>query len=175
MSIPKRHPNTDWSITPCFTISFVRTNDKIICSFFYYTSVFYISFIGDSNIAVRNDMVNIVEQPLQKATQHLQESLQIQCRTRASLHEMPRYLHQLSVALVGLQDRLPTICNAKIVPETKGNWNKRHLLLNIPIIRPSLARSQEAVAQLLLFQLVAAFEWIWVFPFVSFWPIWPLS
>jgi hypothetical protein len=64
-------------------------------------------------------MINIVEQPLHKATQHLQESLQIQSRTRASLHEMPRFLHQLSVALVGLQDRLPTICNAKIIP--KGN------------------------------------------------------
>lgn len=66
-------------------------------------------------------MVNMAEQPVQKATQRLQESLQIQTRTRASLHEMPRYLHQLSVALVGLQDRLPTICNTKIIPESKGN------------------------------------------------------
>ncbi len=66
-------------------------------------------------------MVSAVEQPLQRATQKLQESLQIQTKTRASLHEMPRYLHQLSVALVGLQDRLPKICNVNIVPETKHN------------------------------------------------------
>lgn len=65
-------------------------------------------------------MVGTTEQPLQKATLRLQESLQIQTKTRASLHEMPRYLHQLSVALVGLQDRLPTICNAKIIPEQKS-------------------------------------------------------
>lgn len=62
-------------------------------------------------------MVSTVEQPLQRAGQRVQESLQVQMKTRASLHEMPRYLHQLSVALVGLQDRLPTICNAKIVPQ----------------------------------------------------------
>lgn len=63
----------------------------------------------------------MAEHPLQKATQCLQESLQIQSKTRASLYEMPRYLHQLSVALVGLQDRLPTVCNAKILPEAKNN------------------------------------------------------
>ena len=66
-------------------------------------------------------MVNTVEQQtLQRATHRLQESLQIQTKTRASLHEMPRYLHQLSVALVGLQDRLPTICSAKIIPESNN-------------------------------------------------------
>lgn len=76
---------------------------------------------GDNNISLRNDIVSTVEQPVQKATQKLQESLQIQTKTRASLHEMPRYLHQLSVALVGLQDRLPMICNVKIIPESKRN------------------------------------------------------
>lgn len=61
-------------------------------------------------------MVAAVEQPIVRATHRLNEALQIQTKTRASLHEMPRHLHQLSVALVGLQDRLPNIIRAKIVP-----------------------------------------------------------
>ena len=66
-------------------------------------------------------MVAVVEQPVIQATNRLSEAVQIQSKTRASLHEMPRHLHQLSVALVGLQDRLPNISKAKIIPDTKLN------------------------------------------------------
>ena len=85
------------------------------------TNLLFTNSLGDSNIALRNDMVSTVELPVARATVRLQEALQIQTKTRASLHEMPRYLHQLSVALVGLQDRLPFICNAKIIPNHHSN------------------------------------------------------
>ncbi len=78
---------------------------------------------GENNIELRNDMVSTVELPVSRATARLQEALQIQTKTRASLHEMPRYLHQLSVALVGIQDHLPTICNATIIPNHHSNTN----------------------------------------------------
>lgn len=80
---------------------------------------FCISFAGESNISLRNNVVNIVEHPIQEACQHLKDSLHLQTKTRASLHEMPRYFHQLSVALVGLQDRLPTVCNVNLLPDTR--------------------------------------------------------
>lgn len=64
-------------------------------------------------------MVNTVELPVTRAAGRLNDALQLQTKTRASLHEMPRYLHQLSVALVGLQDRLPSISTAKIISITK--------------------------------------------------------
>lgn len=71
---------------------------------------------GDANIALRHDMVAAAEQPIGRANNQLQGCLQLQTKTRASFHETPRYLHRLSVALVGLQDRLPLICNVNIVP-----------------------------------------------------------
>jgi len=73
--------------------------------------------LRDDNIAFRNDLVITVEQPVIRATDRLTEALQIQNRTRNFLHEMPQHLHQLSVALVGLQDRLPYICCTQIVPK----------------------------------------------------------
>ena len=72
---------------------------------------------GDDNITLRNDLVTAAEQPVIRATHRLTEALQIQNRTRNSLHEMPQYLHQLSVALVGLQDRLPYMCCTQIIPK----------------------------------------------------------
>jgi len=73
--------------------------------------------LRDDNISLRNDLVTAAEQPVIRAACHLTEALQIQTRTRNSLHEMPQYLHQLSVALVGLQDRLPYMCSAQIIPK----------------------------------------------------------
>jgi len=73
--------------------------------------------LRDDNIALRNNLVAAAEQPVIKAAYRLTEALQIQNRTRNSLHEMPQYLHQLSVALVGLQDRLPYMCSTQIFPK----------------------------------------------------------
>ena len=73
-------------------------------------------FVGDNNISFRNDSFDMVVQPLSRSVSQLENSLQLQVKTRASLHETPRYLHQLSVALVGLQDRLPSVCSIKIIP-----------------------------------------------------------
>jgi len=72
--------------------------------------------LRESNISFLNNMVRIAEQPLQRSNNNLQDALHLQSKTRTHLHETPRHLHQLSIALVGLQDRLPSICNAKILP-----------------------------------------------------------
>ena len=71
---------------------------------------------GEDNVTLRNGMIDVCEQPIVKANSQMQSCLKLQGRTRASLHETPRYLHQLSVALVGLQDRIPSICNRTIAP-----------------------------------------------------------